>query len=93
MREARIVPQPAAAACIVPFYLHEANMDPETAPDYVRLYRRAFQEFGWALWNRRRIDEPGTDDALVVARVLRIEGNRDARKLAEDIERACRAAV
>ena len=32
-------------------------------------------------------------DALVVARALRTEGNRDARRLAEQIERACRAAL
>ena len=67
-------------------------MDSQTA-DFVSLYRLAFAEFGWALWNRRIIDAPGPDDALVVARVLRIEGNRAARRLAEEIEQACCAAV
>ena len=63
-------------------------------PKYVRLYRRAFAEFGVrALWNKRLLEEPTPEDALVVARALRIEGNLDARRLAEEIEQACRAAV
>ncbi len=58
------------------------------------LYRRAFEEFGTqALWNRRMLDSPTPDDALVIARALRIEGDRRARALAEEIEAACRAAV
>lgn len=57
------------------------------------LYRRAFEEFGpIALWNRRRIDLPTSADALEVARALRLEGNMAARRLAEQIEAACRAA-
>ena len=61
--------------------------------DYVALYRRAFAEFGkYALWNTRAFEEPLREDALVVARALRIEGNLDARRLAEQIEQACRAA-
>ncbi len=56
------------------------------------LYRQAFLEFGTrALWNKRRLDAPTPDDALVVARALRIEGDREARRLAERIEQACRA--
>lgn len=38
-------------------------------------------------------EEPTPEDALVVARALRIEGNLDARRLAERIEQACRAAL
>ena len=65
-----------------------------TRPDFARLYRRAFKEYGRrALWNKRVLEEPTKEDALVVARALRIEGNREARQLAEQIERACRAAV
>ena len=57
------------------------------------LYRRAFAEYGThALWNMRAFDNPTKDDALVVARALRIEGDREARRLAEQIEQACRAA-
>ena len=56
--------------------------------------RRAFADFGTqALWNKRMLNEPEPEDALVVARALRIEGDRNARKLAEQIERACRRAV
>lgn len=60
----------------------------------MELYRRAFAEFGTrALWNKRLLESPTPEDALVVARALRIEGDLRARQLAEDIERACRAAV
>jgi hypothetical protein len=60
----------------------------------VTLYRRAFAEYGaQALWNKRMLGEPTLDDALVIARALRIEGDREARKLAEQIEKACRAAL
>ena len=70
-------------------------MDQSATPlcDYATLYRRAFERYGVrALWNKRLLDEPSPEDALVVARALRIEGDREARKLAEQIERACRAA-
>ena len=68
-------------------------MSTDSAQGFVSLYHRAFQEFGWALWNVRMFDLPEPGDALVVARRLRIYGNREARKLAEEIEQACRAAV
>jgi hypothetical protein len=62
--------------------------------DYVALYRQAFEEFGvMALWNKKLLDDPTPDDALVIARALRNEGNLDARRLAERMERACRATV
>ncbi len=62
--------------------------------DFTTLYRRAFAEYGVrALWNKRMLETPTAEDALVVARALRIEGDMDARKLAEQIEEACRAAV
>jgi hypothetical protein len=65
-----------------------------TQPEgYAALYRRAFLKFGTrALWNKRQLDEPAPEDALVLARALRIEGDREARQLAEQIEQACRAA-
>src|SRR5712672_3001794 len=62
--------------------------------DFASLYRRAFTEYGTrALWNKRELEAPTPADALVVARALRVEGNREARQLAEQIERACRAAL
>ena len=62
--------------------------------DFVPLYRQAFAEFGTqALWNIQTFDAPTPADALVVARTLRVEGDMRARRLAEEIERACRAAV
>ena len=65
----------------------------EQPEDLASLYRRAFAEYRTrALWNKRELGAPTAEDALVVARALRIEGNREARRLAERIERACRAA-
>ena len=65
-----------------------------TQPDFAHLYRQAFEKYGTrALWNKRMLEEPTREDALVVARALRVEGNRAARQLAEQIEQACRAAV
>jgi hypothetical protein len=62
--------------------------------DYRAIYARAFEEFGAvALWNKARLTEPSPEHALVIARALRIEGNRAARALAEEIERAVRAAL
>lgn len=70
------------------------SIEPPQPEDFLTLYRRAFTEYGTrALWNKRRLEEPTPDDALVVARALRIEGNREARRLAEQIEQACRAAI
>ncbi len=70
------------------------TIEPAEAQNFVSLYRRAFEQYGThALWNKRLLDDPATDDALVVARALRIEGDREARKLAELIEQACRAAL
>ena len=62
--------------------------------DFVALYRLAFEQYRVrALWNKRRLDNPTPEDALVVARALRREGDIAARRLAEQIEQACRAAL
>jgi len=71
----------------------EAKLTEPPAPEFVTLYRRAFSDYGaLALWNIRLFEAPTPEDALVVARALRIEGNLQARRLAEQIEQACRAA-
>lgn len=65
----------------------------EGAGDFRILYRQAFDVFGTAaLWNKARIDNPSAEHALVIARALRLEGDRRARQLAEDIERAVRGS-
>lgn len=70
------------------------NDTPSESETLATLYRRAFAEYGaQALWNKRMLEEPTPDDAIVIARALRIEGDREARKLAEQIEKACRAAL
>jgi hypothetical protein len=65
------------------------------APDAVaRLYQQAFREFGaQALWSRRPSATPTIAQALVIADALRREGNLRSRKLAVEIEQACRAAL
>jgi hypothetical protein len=64
------------------------------AEDFASLHRRAFAEYGTqALWNKRLLESPTQEDALVIARTLRIEGDREAWKLAEQIEKACSAAI
>jgi hypothetical protein len=63
-------------------------------PEYESLYHRAFAEFRLqALWNVRELEHPTPEEALIVTRSLRIEGDLNARFLAEQIEQACRAAV
>ena len=70
------------------------STEPTRPDDFLSLYRRAFTEYGsHALWNKRFLETPTFEDALVVARTLRIEGDRGARRLAEQIEQACRASI
>ena len=53
---------------------------PMEAPEFVRLYRLAFDQYrAHALWNIRKFDAPTEGDALVVARALRVEGDMAAR--------------
>jgi hypothetical protein len=63
-------------------------------PEFVRLYRQAFREFGtMALWSSRPAPQPTPADALAITHSLRVHGNLEARRLAEQIEQACHAAV
>jgi len=65
----------------------------QSATPFAALYQKAFTEFGVrALWNRAPVSEPTPEDALAIARALRVEGDLAARRLAEQIEKACRAA-
>ena len=62
--------------------------------DLASLYRRAFEEFGGsALWSSQPVPDPTPADVLAITYSLRVEGNLEARRLAEQIERACRAAL
>jgi hypothetical protein len=62
-------------------------------PEFEGLYHRAFAEYGLrALWNQREVAHPTPDEALTVTRSLRVEGDLGARRLAEELEEACRAA-
>ena len=67
----------------------------QPAPGEVaHLYRQAFRKFGAAaLWSSRPVPNPTVADALAITRSLRVEGDRNARELAERIEQACRAAL
>lgn len=66
---------------------------PGVQDDWKALYREAFRRFGaLCLWNMRELSEPSAGVALATARHLRYEGNMEARRLAERIERAVRGA-
>jgi hypothetical protein len=57
-----------------------------------RLYRQAFAEYGAvALWNMRPVEHPTPGAALAITSALRTHGFMDGRRLAEHIERLCRA--
>jgi hypothetical protein len=67
---------------------------PDLRPDYRALYRHAFAAYGAAaLWNKKLLDDPSPEHALVIARALRIEGDSGARRLAEEIEQAAKEAL
>lgn len=69
------------------------NDHPNEPEDFASLYRRAFEKFGArALWSSKPVPNPTPADALAITHSLRVEGNREARHLAEQIEKACRAA-
>jgi hypothetical protein len=68
------------------------NGQTEPQQDYASLYRRAFEEFGvMALWSSRPVPDPTPADALAITRSLRAYGGMDGRRLAEQIEKLCRA--
>jgi hypothetical protein len=74
---------------------HPASQDSADGDDELAaLYRRAFAEYrACALWNVRQFENPTAEQALSVARHLRVEGDMEARRLAERIAKAARAAV
>jgi len=62
--------------------------------EIARLYHRAFREFGaLALWSSQLAQHPTAADALAITQSLRVEGDINARRLAERIEELCRAAL
>jgi len=68
------------------------NDTPASPETFTALYRRAFAEYGTqALWNMRPIENPTPADALAVTRALRTHGGMEGRRLAERIEKVCRA--
>jgi hypothetical protein len=67
-------------------------MDTTEPEDLVGLYHRAFNDYrSRALWNLRPIENPTPADVLAIAKALRTHGGMDGRRLAEHIERLCRA--
>jgi hypothetical protein len=67
------------------------STEPEEVEDLASLYRRAFAEYGDALWNLRPVKLPTPADALAITRALRTHGHMEGRRLAERIEDLCRA--
>ena len=69
------------------------SIEPTEPEDFSILYRRAFTEYGTrALCNMRPVDDPTPADALAITKALRTHGSMEGRRLAEQIERLCRAA-
>ena len=65
----------------------------ESQSEFEVLYHRAFAYYRvHALWNIRELEHPTPADALAITHDLRVEGNLEARRLAEKIEQACLAA-
>lgn len=65
---------------------------PQPEENFATLYRRAFAQYGTqALWNMRPIEDPTPADALAITKALRTHGGMEGRRLAEQIERVCRA--
>jgi hypothetical protein len=70
------------------------GVETTTQPEFERLYHQAFRDYEvHALWNLRELEHPSAAEALAITRQLRIEGDLNARRLAERIEQACRAAL
>ena len=69
------------------------NAEPHQ-PEFESLYDRAFAAYrARALWSLCEIEHPTVAAALAITRSLRVEGDLNARRLAEQIERACRATL
>jgi hypothetical protein len=68
------------------------STEPTPPEDLASLYRHAFAEYGVrALWNMRPVEQPTPADALAITKALRTHGRMDGRRLAERIEKLCRA--
>ena len=68
-------------------------MDNTHQKEIERLYRQAFAEYGAvALWNLRAVEHPTAGSAMAITQALRTHGSMSGRRLAERIERLCRAA-
>jgi len=69
-------------------------IDQRRQQEVEQLYRQAFSRFGAvALWSSRPVEHPTASDALAITESLRVEGDLEARRLAERIESLCRAAI
>lgn len=53
---------------------------PEEPEDLAGLYRRAFAEYGHALWNLRPVERPTPADALAITQALRTHGHLEGRR-------------
>ncbi len=74
--------------------LKEAAGEAPASESVAALYAQAFREYGaLALWSSKPVSNPTAADALAITRSLRVEGDRNARLLAERIEAARRAAL
>lgn len=62
-------------------------------PEYLRLYREAFERYRVAaLWNCQYRDQPTPGQALAISQSLRDQGDMGAWRLGHRLAAACRAA-
>ena len=72
---------------------HGMSTEPTRFDDFANFYRRAFEDFGAsALWISRPVRDLTPADAMAITRSLQVEGDTRARRLAKQIEQACRRA-
>ena len=63
-------------------------------PNFESLYRQSFAEFKLrALWNVRELEHPTAEQAFAITRSLRVEGDLNARRLAQHLEEATQSAL
>lgn len=68
-------------------------MEPADTPEYLRLYREAFEPYRViALWNCHFRDDPTPSQALAISESLRRQGDMAAWRLGHRLAEAFRAA-
>ena len=84
----------ANAAALITAPCYAGSVGGTSFANFRMLYQKAFADYGAsALWSSRPVPNPAPEDALAIVNSLRLEGDLQARFLAEQIEQACRDAA